>query len=128
MFFFFFLNANYEMTIWSPIWLILIASLFIRHYTLIIRHSFLCVYTCSLSVHRLCTQTSESMEKIWETNKNITWTFSHHPHSVSLLIICLPTSLLLPFCLFLLVCLLISLSLLLLSEDAGFLPRHCCVP
>ena len=51
------------MTIWSSIWLILIAFPLICHYTLVISHSFLCVYTCSLSVRRLCAQTAELMEE-----------------------------------------------------------------
>lgn len=57
-------SANYEMTIWSSIWLSLIASPLVCHYTVIISHSFLRVYMCVLS---------QLME---ETNKNITWTRS----------------------------------------------------
>lgn len=51
------------MTIWSSIWLFLIASLLICHYTLIISYSLVCVYTCSLSVGSVCAQTSELTEK-----------------------------------------------------------------
>lgn len=113
-------SANYKMTIWSSIWLILIASLLICLYTLIIRRSFLCVYTCSLSVHCLCTQASESMEKSEKQIKSI-WTFSITPTvSQSLSSICQLLYYYLSFtCLF--------VALLPLFEGAGFLPRLCCV-
>lgn len=62
------------MTIWSSIWLILIASLLICHYTLIISYSFLCVYTCSFSVSFLCLCSRICVNRrLRDTNKNITW-------------------------------------------------------
>lgn len=108
------------MTIWSSIWSIIIASLLICHCTMLINHSFLCIYFCSqFSFHE---SEEESDNQIM-----ISHGLNPLPHSYSLLIIYLPTSLLLSFGLCLFNCLLISFFLF-LSKDAGFLPRRPCLP